>query len=148
MMKKHLSAFMLLALFLGGCGTGTGQTTYYWYRPDTGVQWFSQDHANCMRESDNWPVTKPRLPGTPEKLNLRLKYKSDRGVWAYYVPKIGAQPVYINYKHGAWSVSPAAYSRCMRRLGYRHVAPPHKSMYVGIMDCPPGRRCHHPVARR
>ena len=117
-MKKIFCLFLLLS----GCSlVDSGQKTFYWQRPNTGVGWFAKDHNECMREADWFPLQWPGWPwdwGDQGPLNLRFDNNSGNGVWAQFIPYPGAQPVYVNYAYGDWSVDYDDYQDCMEKRHY------------------------------
>ena len=117
-MKKLFCLFLLLS----GCSlVDEGQKTFYWQRPNTGINWFAKDHNECMKEADWFPLQWPGWPwdwGEPGPLNLRFDNESGKGVWAQFVPYPGAQPVYVNYAYGDWSVDYDDYQDCMESRHY------------------------------
>ena len=117
-MKKILCLFLLLS----GCVfVDEGQKTFYWQRPNTGINWFVKDHNECMKEADWFPFRWPGWPwdwGEQAPLNLRFDNDSGNGVWAQFIPYPGAQPVYVNYVSGDWSVDYGDYQDCMEDRHY------------------------------
>ncbi|GHU02873.1 hypothetical protein FACS1894186_8180 [Alphaproteobacteria bacterium] len=134
---------MVALLALAGCG-GSGKSTYYWRNDGTGSSRFAADHASCMADADKWPFTMPRVPTQPEVLNLRLRQRDNAGVWAQYSPHAGAQPLYVNYAAGDWSVNASNYNVCMRKRGYAASRHPYVGKEVGVADCDARGRCRNP----
>jgi len=135
-MKKtnHIIAVLLIGMTCG-CGGQVGQKTYYWEQDGYGAEQFGVDHEGCMRYADwfpfntnaNWfgPTVSPRHP----------TYTADSGIWAYYEPFKGAQPVYVNYSMGDYTVRDRKYRKCMHELGYREKYAPYKNRPVGTLRC-------------
>ena len=143
MMRPISALIIVFVALLAACG-GDGKSTYYWQKNATGASQFSRDHNDCMEDADAWPFTMPRLPNYPESLNLRLRHRDNSGVWAYYVPRQGVQPVYVNYAAGDWSIDSSDYARCMRRRGYGAAREPYVGREIGIVDCDALGKCYNP----
>ncbi|MBE6452347.1 MAG: hypothetical protein E7012_02520 [Alphaproteobacteria bacterium] len=116
----------LLCSFVCSCtlfSKGDGQVVFHWERPNTGVEKFSRDHAACLIEAKDIQFI-PDFHGwfyTEEvKLDTRADWKSDKGIWASYIPYAGAQPLIVNSRHDDQDIDPAEYRDCMENLGYYH----------------------------
>ena len=117
--------FTFLALFLTMSCTwlsgGKGQVIYHWQRPNTGVQKFSRDHSECMREAEDFkllPDFKNWFYSEEVRYDIRADWHSEKGIWASYVPYEGAQPVMVNSIRDDSGSSPRKYRRCMEKRGY------------------------------
>ena len=122
-MNKNFS-FVLLFLFLSSCtflSKGSGQVVYHWEKTNTGVEKFSRDHAECLVEAKEFtfiPDFRSWFYTEETKLNTRADWKSDKGIWASYIPYPGAQPLIVNSRYKDEDIDPADYSKCMRGKGY------------------------------
>lgn len=136
-MIKSLNIFAFMCvMMLVGCSDG--QKTFYWYRPETGVNYFAKDHAACLYESDSWVYEVPNwgIPPRPETYDLRLRSEAEDGIWAFYVPLPGSQPLYVNSRtQGQWSMDPGEYASCMRNKGYEDMYKPIESTKIGVKYC-------------
>ncbi len=100
---------------------GSGQVVYHWEKPHTGVEKFARDHAECLmaaKEFKLMPDFRTWFYSEETKLDTRADWKSDKGIWASYVPYSGAQPLIVNSRYADDDISPANYSKCMRSKGY------------------------------
>ncbi len=134
----QLKRFLMFVPFLVLTACSSGQDTFYWYRPQTGINYFAKDHNACLYQSDNWPYEWPNMdfPPSPETFDLKLRSVAEDGIWAYYVALPGSQPVYVNSKvQGQWSMSGNEYAECMRELGYEDVFDPVKNERIGVKYC-------------
>lgn len=124
-MKKIL--FILSTLFLLSSCTffskGKGQVIFHWEKANTGIEKFSRDHSECMREAEdfkiipnikNWFYTEER------RIDVRADWHSEKGIWASYVPYWGAQPILVNSIRDDKDSSPKKYRKCMEKRGYSH----------------------------
>lgn len=118
-MKKINLLFTFLTLaFLAGCGY-KGQSIFYWEKADVGPVWFAKEHNECLAEADWWPWQAPAWPpGSARLPELRFDNDADNGIWANFVPYVGAQPVYVNSLVNDATMSPSRYERCMEKKGY------------------------------
>ena len=76
-----------------------GQVIYHWAKENTGVQKFVKDHSECLRvaEPTRWvPDVSSWFYSEEAKLNIRADWHSGKGIWATYVPYVGAQPLIVN----------------------------------------------------
>ncbi len=136
-MTKVTRFFVFLPLLLT-MACSSGQSTFYWYRPQTGIQYFAKDHASCLFYSDSWPYEMPNysIPPRPETYDLRLRSEAEDGIWGFYVALPGSQPVYVNARtQGQWSMDPDDYSECMRDRGYRDMYYPVEDPKIGVKYC-------------
>ena len=100
---------------------GSGEVVYHWEKTHTGVEKFSRDHAECLmaaKEFNLLPDFRTWFYSEETKLNTRADWKSDKGIWATYVPYPGAQPLIVNSRYDDTDISPKDYSACMRSKGY------------------------------
>ncbi len=136
MTKTNRIAGFISLFFIFACSSG--QDTFYWYRPETGINYFAKDHNTCLYESDYWPYELPSIgiPPGPETYDLRLRSEDEDGIWAFYVALPGSQPVYVNSKvQGQWSMSASDYSECMRDKGYSDMYDPVTDYRIGVKYC-------------
>lgn len=127
---KKLTAFVCILLcscsYFGG---GRGQFVYHWERTNTGVEKFSRDHSECMREAkaiEIMPDFRSWFYTEETKLNTRADWNSSSGIWASYIPYPGAQPLIVNSPVDDIDVDPEEYVACMKEKGYwfrRHTIP-------------------------
>lgn len=123
-MKKALT--LLSVFLLGSCtffSKGEGQVIFHWERPNTGVQKFSRDHSECMREAEDFkfiPSIKNWFYSEEARYDLRADWHSEKGIWASYVPYWGAQPLLVNSIRDDQDSSPKEYRECMEKRGYTH----------------------------
>ncbi len=123
MMSKKLYV-LALGFILSSCtylSKGSGQVVYHWEKPHTGVEKFSRDHAECLmaaKEFKLMPDFRTWFYSEETKLDTRADWKSDKGIWASYVPYPGAQPLIVNSRYDDNDISPKNYSACMRSKGY------------------------------
>ncbi len=114
------------ALLLSSCtllSSGQGQVIYHWQRPWTGVEKFSRDHSECMRLAEDFrllPDFRSWFYSEEAKLDVRADWHSDKGIWASYVPNVGAQPIVVNSLRDDRDISPRKYRQCMEARGYTH----------------------------
>jgi len=134
MKKINLIIAVLLSGMTCACGSD-GQTTYYWEKDGYGAEQFGIDHENCMHKADYFPFNTHSRWFGPDTDNLHPKFRSDDGIWAYYEPFKGAQPVYVNYSMGDSTVWEGKYRSCMHDLGYREKYAPYQNMPVGTLHC-------------
>ncbi len=131
----HLLALFPLTLLMA---CSSGQDTFYWYRPQTGIQYFAKDHNYCLYDSDAWPYEMPNwnIPPQPEMYDLRLRSEAEDGIWAFYIALPGSQPVYVNSKsQGQWSMDEDDYADCMRDRGYQDMYYPVEDYRIGVKYC-------------
>ncbi|MDD4519900.1 MAG: hypothetical protein EOM53_03870 [Alphaproteobacteria bacterium] len=120
-MKKWI--FIALGC-LGLSACGTGQTIFYWQQEGIGPLKFSRDHEFCLGKANYFSWTWPAWPpGTEPLLELRFDNDASNGIWANFVPYLGAQEVYVNSKVDDSNMSPSVYERCMVQKGYKHRRP-------------------------
>ncbi len=127
-MNFKIFLFVSANILLSGCGffyedDPQGQVVYHWARENTGVQKFSKDHSECMRiaEPTRWmPDVSSWFYSEEAKLNLRADWHAGKGIWATYVPYVGAQPLIVNSVRDDSEVSPKKYRQCMEGRGYYH----------------------------
>lgn len=124
-MKKPVSAILSI-LLLSSCTLfqdGQGQVIYHWERENTGVQKFSRDHSECMRQAEDFkllPDVRTWFFSEEVKMNIRADWHSEKGIWASYVPYPGAMPVMVNSLRNDADSSPRKYRLCMEDRGYWH----------------------------
>lgn len=129
-MNKRLMLTGFLILMLSGCGIFSfyedkpqGQVVFHWSRENTGIQKFSSDHSECMREAEPTkflPDFSSWFYSEAAKLNIRADWHAGKGIWASYVPYTGAQPIMVNSIREDSEVSPRTYRKCMEARGYWH----------------------------
>ena len=126
-MKVSLQKIAVVsALLLSSCtllSSGQGQVIYHWQRPWTGVEKFSRDHSECMRLAEDFrllPDFRSWFYSEEAKLDVRADWHSDKGIWASYVPNVGAQPIVVNSLRDDRDISPRKYRQCMEARGYTH----------------------------
>ncbi len=124
-MKKLITTLFMTSL-VSGCTLfsegGQGQVVYHWERSYTGVEKFSRDHSECLREAEDlkfWPDVSSWFYSEEAKNNIIVDWHSTRGVWATYVPYRGAQPLIINSLRADEDISPKEYRQCMEDRGYQ-----------------------------
>lgn len=122
-MRKY---FILFCLLLSSCtmfSRGTGQVIFHWQKQNTGVEKFSRDHADCLliaKEFTLMPDFRTWFYSEETKLNTRADWRSDKGIWATYIPYAGAQPLIVNSRYDDSDIDPADYNKCMKSKGYWH----------------------------
>ncbi len=122
----NICKILIVCYLLCSCaylGKGNGQLVYHWEKPYTGVEKFSRDHSECMTKAKAIkiiPDFHSWFYSEETKLDTRADWKSDKGIWASYVPYPGAQPLVVNYRHDDSDISPSKYSRCMINKGYSY----------------------------
>ena len=102
---------------------GKGQVIFHWERPNTGVEKFSRDHSECMREAEDFkflPNIKNWFYTEEKRIDIRADWHSEKGIWASYVPYWGAQPLLVNSIRDDSDSSPKKYRKCMEKRGYSH----------------------------
>ncbi len=119
-------AFLLCVLLLTSCklfSRGEGQVVYHWEKGNTGVEKFSRDHAECLLKAKEFrlmPDFRLWFYTEETKLDTRADWKSDKGIWASYIPYPGAQPLIMNSKNDDKDIDPNQYRDCMIEKGYWH----------------------------
>ena len=122
-MRKKL-LFIASYLFLCSCtmlSLGRGQIVFHWEKTNTGVEKFSRDHADCLivaKEFTFMPDFRSWFYSEETKLNTRADWRSDKGIWASYIPYPGAQPLIVNSRYDDSDIDPADYRNCMIKKGY------------------------------
>lgn len=119
--KFYVLVFSLALCSCTYLSKGSGQVVYHWEKPHTGVEKFSRDHAECLlaaKEFKIMPDFRTWFYSEETKLNTRADWKSDKGIWASYVPYAGAQPLIVNSRYDDDDISPKNYSNCMKSKGY------------------------------
>lgn len=125
-MAKNWKHIFWLPLLLGSCtlfSDGRGQVIYHWERENTGIQKFSRDHSECMRNAEDFkllPDVRTLFYSEEVKLNIRADWHSEKGIWASYVAYPGAQPVLVNSLRNDADSNPKKYRQCMEKKGYWH----------------------------
>lgn len=102
---------------------GKGQVIFHWERPNTGIEKFSRDHSECMREAEDFkflPNIKNWFYTEEKRIDIRADWHSEKGIWASYVPYWGAQPLLVNSVRDDTDSSPKKYRTCMEKRGYSH----------------------------
>lgn len=115
---SKLAFITLLVAFTSGCSAVSGPVVYNWRAENVGMAQFVEDHDACMESSDLLPDWPDWLTFGTKKLNTRADWDG-RGIWASYVPYVGAEPVLVNSNQKDFATSTTAYSGCMRVRGYR-----------------------------
>ena len=124
-MKKILT-LIIIGLALTSCTTlskGKGQVIFHWERKNTGVEKFSRDHSECMREAEDFkliPNIRSWFYSEEKRIDIRADWHSEKGIWASYVPYWGAQPLVVNSVRDDTDSSPRKYRICMEKRGYTH----------------------------
>lgn len=122
MNKKIITTF--LALSLCSCtylSKGSGQVVYHWEKPNTGVQKFASDHAECLIQAKEFtfiPDFRSWFYTEETKLDTRADWNSSKGIWASYIPYEGAQPLIVNSRYNDEDINPKDYRVCMASKGY------------------------------
>jgi hypothetical protein len=117
---------IIAALFLPACtlfSDGQGQVIFHWERNNTGIEKFSRDHSECMREAEDlkWlPNIKNWFISEEARYDIRADWHSEKGIWASYIPYTGAQPIVVNSIRDDKDSSPRKYRICMEKRGYWH----------------------------
>lgn len=117
---------LIFCLALGGCtvfSQGKGQVIYHWEKVNTGVEKFSRDHSECMREAEDFkfiPSIKNWFISEEVRYDIRADWYAEKGIWASYVPYWGAQPVLVNSIRDDTDSNPRKYRKCMEAKGYTH----------------------------
>lgn len=124
---KRLAYSFFFTLALCGCNTiygdeAQGQIIYHWERPKTGIEKFSRDHSECMRQAEGLHIPDFRtwFFSEEKKLDLRANWHAERGIWASYVAYPGAQPLLVRSLRDNSNSSPRKYRMCMENRGYTH----------------------------
>jgi len=102
---------------------GRGQVIFHWEKAHTGVEKFSRDHSECMREAEDFkliPNIKNWFYSEEKRIDIRADWHSEKGIWASYVPYPGAQPLLVNSVRDDTNSSPRKYRICMEKRGYTH----------------------------
>ncbi|MBO4284855.1 MAG: hypothetical protein J5895_01310 [Alphaproteobacteria bacterium] len=122
-MKKTL--LLIFLTFISASCTmftkGKGQVIFHWQRENTGVEKFSRDHSECMREAEDFkliPNVKSWFYSEEKRIDIRADWHSEKGIWASYVPYWGAQPLVVNSVRDDTNSSPRKYRICMEKRGY------------------------------
>lgn len=124
-MKKIFSLIMTIFL-LSSCSwlsSGKGQVIFHWERANTGIEKFSRDHSECMRQAEDFkfiPNIKNWFYSEEKRIDIRADWHSEKGIWASYVPYWGAQPLLVNSVRDDTGSSPKKYRKCMEKRGYSH----------------------------
>ena len=121
-MKKTL--LLIFLTFISASCTmftkGKGQVIFHWQRENTGVEKFSRDHSECMREAEDFkliPNVKSWFYSEEKRIDIRADWHSEKGIWASYVPYWGAQPLVVNSVRDDTNSSPRKYRICMEKRG-------------------------------
>lgn len=123
---KKIFLSVLLFFLVAACSSfseGKGQVIYHWERANTGITKFSRDHSECMREAEATkflPNFKSWFYSEEVRYDIRADWHADKGIWASYVPYIGAQPLVVNSIRDDRDSSPRKYRICMEKRGYTH----------------------------
>lgn len=124
-MKKILP-IILFSFCVSSCAflsKGEGQVIFHWERFNTGIEKFSRDHSECMREAEDFkllPNIKNWFYTEEKRIDIRADWHSEKGIWASYVPYWGAQPILVNSVRDDKDSSPKKYRQCMEKRGYSH----------------------------
>ena len=100
---------------------GEGQVIFHWEKYNTGIQKFSRDHSECMRQAEDFkflPNIKNWFYSEEARYDVRADWHSEKGIWASYIPYEGAQPVMVNSIRDDKDSSPRKYKNCMEKRGY------------------------------
>ncbi len=124
-MKKIylIIAFLLTVSSCTFLSKGKGQVIFHWEKQKTGIQKFSRDHSECMREAEDFkflPSIKNWFISEEARYDIRADWHSEKGIWASYIPYEGAQPLVINSIREDKDSSPKKYRICMEKRGYIH----------------------------
>ena len=120
-MKKVI---FFICIFLCSCSylsTGKGQLVYHWERNNTGVEKFSRDHSDCIKEAKAIkiiPNFRSWFYSEEKKLNTKADWNSTSGIWASYIPYDGAQPLIVNSPVDDTDADSRKYVTCMKMKGY------------------------------
>ena len=120
-MKKFTAFICILLCSCSYFGGGRGQLVFHWERSNTGVEKFSRDHSECMREAkaiEIMPDFRSWFYTEETKLNTKADWNSSSGIWASYIPYPGAQPLIVNSPVDDVDVNPKEYVACMKEKGY------------------------------
>ncbi len=123
---KKICLIIVVNLILASCtffSKGKGQVIFHWERAHTGVEKFSRDHSECMREAEDFkliPNVKSWFYSEEKRIGVRADWHSEKGIWASYVPYWGAQPLVVNSVRDDKDSSPKKYRACMEKRGYSH----------------------------
>lgn len=116
---------LLFLLFINGCTLfskgGQGQVVYHWERDRTGVEKFSRDHSECLRNAEDMkflPDIKSWFYTEQAKNEIIVDWHSQKGIWSTYVPYKGAQPLIVNSLRADEDINPKKYRVCMEKRGY------------------------------
>ena len=124
-MKKIylMIAFLLTVSSCTFFSRGTGQIIFHWEKQKTGIQKFSRDHSECMRQAEDFkfiPSIKNWFISEEARYDIRADWHSEKGIWASYVPYEGAQPLLVNSIREDKNSDPKKYRICMEKKGYSH----------------------------
>ncbi len=124
-MKKIylMIAFLLTVSSCTFFSRGTGQIIFHWEKQKTGIQKFSRDHSECMRQAEDFkfiPSIKNWFISEEARYDIRADWHSEKGIWASYVPYEGAQPLLVNSIREDKNSDPKKYRICMEKKGYNH----------------------------
>lgn len=123
---RKATLLLMTFMLLPACtyfSKGNGQVIFHWERENTGVAKFARDHSECMREAEDLkylPNIKNWFISEEARLNVRADWHSEKGIWASYVPYVGAQPIVVNSIRDDSGSSPRKYRICMEDRGYKH----------------------------
>ena len=125
---KKIYFLLSILTFVTACSSnplsrGKGQVIFHWERNKTGVQKFSRDHSECMREAESTkyiPNIKNWFISEEARYDIRADWHSEKGIWASYVPYEGAQPILVNSIRDDTTSNPKKYRVCMEKRGYTH----------------------------
>ena len=120
-MKKFTAFICILLCSCSYFGGGRGQLVFHWERSNTGVEKFSRDHSECMREAkaiEIMPDFRSWFYTEETKLNTKADWNASSGIWASYIPYPGAQPLIVNSPVDDVDVNPKEYVACMKEKGY------------------------------
>ena len=124
MKKIYLTiAFLLTVSSCTFFSKGSGQIIFHWEKQKTGIQKFSRDHSECMREAEDFkfiPSIKNWFISEEARYDIRADWHSEKGIWASYVPYEGAQPLLVNSIREDKNSNPKKYRICMEKKGYSH----------------------------
>ena len=124
-MKKIylMIAFLLTVSSCTFFSRGTGQIIFHWEKQKTGIQKFSSDHSECMRQAEDFkfiPSIKNWFISEEARYDIRADWHSEKGIWASYIPYEGAQPLLVNSIREDKNSDPKKYRICMEKKGYNH----------------------------
>ncbi len=118
-----MNKYILIIVFLLNACTSRpeGQVVFHWDRYNTGGVKFARDHSECMRKAEAfrfWPNISSWFYTEEQRLNIVVEWHKEHGIWASFVPYIGAMPIMVNSVRDDTDASPKKYRKCMVKKGY------------------------------